>query len=938
MINYGLKQLDTNNFVVYSINEAKKELETKNEKFNNYFYVEKTDRSSNIIERYPQFINRIEEIEYIDGSKYKKIYLSKPIFECKDLIYGLKNYDCKIFENDISIESQFIFEKKIEILKDGIALNEIPYVVFDIEVETSPGVFPTPERNFIFYIGAKGVNISGENVSFYKSVADFEQNSDKYKNAEERLLDSFIEFINVNKFVILSGYNVFNFDINFIYERLKKYNKKFLFSNGELILDESYADKSGLTRHPAGGKKNIIKYKKFISTSGGAIFDLYFFMYRMPVSLQEIRYKYGSLTLKNVADYFNVLKIEKREMIEGSAIYTTFITDPLRVKEYLKDDVESTCKLYEKFASTMLFLSNIANVSVSRIFDMSPTKILESALMKNIKQIGAFIPQKTYEKLAQDSIKNYGGGFTELHARGFFENVIKLDFTSLYPSIMLNWKIKPKNDSLGMFTKTLEILYRKRLSYKDEAKKLELDLVKHKYNGENELSELKNQISFYKSGSDALKILINVAYGLMGFRMGDKPASRFTDLDAAGKVTAIGRNIITSIEDILLKNGFILIETDTDGAYLTKENITYDEIINQAREFVDKINTEFRKLGVEFVSIDFEDSFNEMVSIKKKNYFLVSIEGETALLKMKGSKFVNSGDPEIQKIILRDIINDITVKKLGMEELNKKYNYLFISSPLLPEEDFITRFKEKPHLFVKIMRAKSLSSYTSKFDIMNKRILELYFRKYGYYPIEGTDIRYYYTAVGGEAQRDRIALADDMDARKIDYKKYLKEIKQKFIEIILDVFETELSNTEKIRVEDKGNVTVRKSTNNPYYSYLFEKDWMKRFFASITDKHKYEILTTINNHYIIGITNKSAFGVELPNLIFDKYDDNYVKFLEKKIHAMDNFERETLNKKFQLYQKTKNDKNSIDYIQLSNDLSEDEYFMFNSKKLNQLLA
>ena len=149
---------------------------------------------------------------------------------------------------------------------------------------------------------------------------------------------------------------------------MKKYNKRFIFNDDEIEFVESPEDKNGYSRHPIGGSKNVIKYRKFVSKKGRiAIFDIYYYLYRMPSTMQEIRYRFGSLTLKNVSDYYGLIKKEEREIIEGSEIYEIFIKDQKRVLDYLIADVESTHMLYEKFAPNMIFLANIANMPLEKI-------------------------------------------------------------------------------------------------------------------------------------------------------------------------------------------------------------------------------------------------------------------------------------------------------------------------------------------------------------------------------------------------------------------------------------------------------------------------------------------------------------------------------------------------------------------------------------------
>lgn len=928
---YNIKQVDWNKYNIFSIDEnGEITEETKN--FHNYFYTEKTTKAQDILDRYKNLILKVEPYKYeVEGVDYLKVFVNRPLQECRDLVYGLKNYGCKVYEHDITPEQQFIYENNIEILKENVMRTDIPYVVFDIEVETKPGVFPSPDRDFIFYIGAKGVNNKKEEVEFYRSVANYESDPANYEKAEEKMLDDFIKFLDDNKFIIISGYNIYNFDIYFIVERLKKRGKSFSFNGDEIVFEPDPRDKDGISRHPLGGTKNIIKYRKYVPKKGRlAIFDIYFYLYRMPSTMRDIRYEYGSLTLKNVAEYFNVMKKEERQMIVGDAIYDEFIKNPNIVKNYLVADVISTYMLYSKFIVNMLFLANTANMPLYKIFDASSTQILESALIKETKKEHLFIPPKTYEKISEEDIKNYGGGYTEIHAKGYFENVGKADFSSLYPSIMLDWNIKPKNDNFGIFTKTLEKIYTKRIEYKRKYKEI-TEMAEKPENYED-------LVTFYKSSSDALKILINSAYGLLGFRRGDVPASRFTDLTAASKVTAIGRNLITSVEDVLLKNGFTLIETDTDGAYITKLGLDRDTVAKQVAEMVDKINATFREIGKKFVKIDFEDMFDAMVSVKKKNYFLVEGGKDNPKIIMHGSKFVNSSDPPVAKEIVSSIVKDILVNKLSMEELDRKYNFLFISSPLKPEPDFISKYGSKPQSFLKVLRVKSLSDYNENIDIAAKRLLMLYYREHGFYPLDGTDISYYYTSMGGEAQRDKISLSSNMDPRKIDYKKYLKDIKQRIIEIILDVYDTELVDSQKVKIGERGKVEVKKSASNPYYSKLFDKDWMSKFFTKITDKRKQIILTTFRNHTIRGFSTKSIFGDKVINLIKPEWATAYYSYLEEKFNNMPENEKKNLISKYHIYSNAKNDPNSIAYIDIMNSITEDELIMFNTDSLVKLLV
>ncbi len=940
---YNLKKDEDNQFDYLLSYIEGNEVKTDKIHFDDYFVVQKTPEVEKEVmsDRNKAVIKNVK-IEKMNNKDYYKIYLNlplsyKPTPDEEDLHKQVKNFvyyniakKFKAYEYDVyPAIIKIIYENKIQFLKEDTKVEEVPYCVFDIETQTSGSEFPRPENNFIFYIGARGVNAEGKSVTFYKSVADYTDKQEEYGTiGENQMLIDFLKFLDENKFVILSGYNIYNFDLYFIDERLKLHGLKFAFNGDEIYLNRNPNRPDGTQRHPLVKFQNP-QYKQYVSKNGRiVIFDIFYYMFRTPTDRQNIKYKYGLVSLKNVSDYFGVLKKKERVLIEGTQIYPEFLKNPKHMTQYLVDDVESTHSLYVRFFPIMLFISNYSNIELSSVFDASSTQILERALYKNMKKKDLYIFPKSNKSYSEAEIRSFGGGMSKLHATGYYRNVIKTDFSSLYPSIMLDWNIKPEDDENNVFIDTLRGLYTERIGYKKEAKKLDAK--------ENKTEEDKIKVSNYKNYSAALKILINSAYGLLGYRSWQdksKPGSRFSNITAATQVTAIGRNMITSVEDVLLKNGYTLIETDTDGVDFTDLNInSKSELKENVVKLVNEINKSFKDLGKTFASLDIESLDDGMISMKKKNYITFDINPDGSLdISSHGSTLVDSRKPRIIKETVANIIQYM-IEAPSLEAVMKKFNFFFISSPLKKEKDFITYCnKFEPSDFFYNINVKEKSSYKNeKLDIEQKVLLDKYIKKYGIEPTADLQLQYFKSTEGVKA-REKDELSENFDRNLLDYRTYLKEIKKVFITLLLYMYNLQLVKDTNVTFMKKDNKVLIKDTNvsNPYTDdAVFDKNWYKKIFVDLADEKRHDVVTTINNHKIVG-DNGSFFRPLLKNLVYPP-SALYKTFLDKTVKDLS----EDRIKKLKIYyygnEYSKLKDNSEEKIMIQKDLSDDELYLFDT--------
>lgn len=179
---------------------------------------------------------------------------------------------------------------------------------FDIECKSEDGSFPQPQRENDKVIQI-GITMSrfGESECYYKHLLSLKKTSDiegatvEWFHTEEDLLLGFTKIIRKLNPDIITGYNIFGFDFNYLMERSKKLEISHKFSRLSRVNNEmSEWVEAGLSSAALG--TNILKYYKM---TGRVIIDL--------MKVVQRDYKLSSYKLDSVASYFireTILTIE----------------------------------------------------------------------------------------------------------------------------------------------------------------------------------------------------------------------------------------------------------------------------------------------------------------------------------------------------------------------------------------------------------------------------------------------------------------------------------------------------------------------------------------------------------------------------------------------------------------------------------------------------
>ena len=450
------------------------------------------------------------------------------------------------------VEQYMIYSGK-RLFKGYDNYDDLKRLQFDLETQ---GL--NPEIHAIDQIGIR------TNKGFKKIITVTGEGLERKKNE----LDAIIEFLSIlakEKPDVIAGHNSENFDWNFIIVRCQKLGT----SLEELSLNffkHPIFKKNKETVLKLGGE---VEYYKPTVMWGHNIVDSLHAVRRA----QAIDSNMKLANLKYVTRYLK-LKKENRVYVPGNKIGSIWLeTDnvyafndtngdwykisdqrPLTegyvetsgkyiVERYLLDDIWETDKVELKLNESNFLIGKMLPTTFQRACTMGTAGIWKLILLawcyENTLAVPAFAPSKRFT-----------GGLSRLLKVGYADRVVKLDYNSLYPSIILTWNIGSKLDISNSMLMMLEYVLTQREKYKDlkgqaENKSKELKNKLANFDGtEADKHRLKEEIRYWEAEASAndkkqlpLKILANSFFGSFGapdvFPMGD--------VVCAEKTTCIGR-------------------------------------------------------------------------------------------------------------------------------------------------------------------------------------------------------------------------------------------------------------------------------------------------------------------------------------------------------------------------------------------------------------
>ncbi len=583
---------------------------------------------------YPFFF--LSDKSYIEGF-YKKFWIKKLngnnfyqyVCAFEDLTdmwnavrFILRNYSIK---NNVKIESytdtdiiylrpdpvhQFLIQTGITLFK-GMEFNDVYRIQLDIETY-SKHRFSNPKR-----IEDRIIVISLTDNRGWEYVIDGR------RKTEREMLIELVEIIREKDPDIIEGHNILNFDLPYLIERAELNDVKL-----------------SLGRDGSEPKMTTTTYDRETVFTGIEIYGRHIIDTLILVQLYDfVKRELESYSLKYVARYFDIAS-KDRVYIPGEQISWYWDNNPDALIKYALQDAHETRKLSELLTPPYFYLSQMVPFSLFQVIKSGSSSKIESMLVRAYLRRRHSIPKP-------DIGFQTTGGYTDIFYTGVFENVAHADIESLYPSIMINFKIAPKKDELGIFIQMLESLTKMRLE------------AKHKMKN----ATTPEERSKYDAIQSSFKILINSFYGYLGYSR-----AIFNDYESADKVTSTGQKILKQLISEITKQGGKVIEADTDGIYfIPPEGFSTEK---ECEEFVKRVASTLPE-GINFV---FNGIYKKMLSYKKKNYALLDKNGN---IEIKGASLISRGMEPFARKYISECIKFLLNNEI--EKIHELYKSLFKS-------------------------------------------------------------------------------------------------------------------------------------------------------------------------------------------------------------------------------------------------------------------
>jgi DNA polymerase elongation subunit (family B) len=338
----------------------------------------------------------------------------------------------------------------------------------------------------------------------------------------------------------------------------------------------------------------------------------------------DYKREFPSWGLKPIIEFKGLVK-KDRQFYDASLIRHNW-ADPVereKIVQYGKDDSDDSLALYDIMCPSFFYYSQSIPKTFQQICWSATGSQINAFLVRSYLQEGHSIPVK-------EERRDYGGGIS-MGNPGLYEHVNKVDVASLYPSIVLTYKIyNRKKDPNANFLKMVEYFTKQRL--------------------ENKRLSKETKDPYYEALEQSQKIVINSAYGTLG-----TSGLNFNSFADADFVTAKGREILTKGMEWVENNEFTLVNVDTDSfSYSAGKRLTKEEF----DEHIASINSLFDK------GISWEDDgqYKAVLVVKAKNYALLSYNKKKPI-KIKGSGLKATTKEIALKELNDDVISTLLAKK-----------------------------------------------------------------------------------------------------------------------------------------------------------------------------------------------------------------------------------------------------------------------------------
>ena len=440
--------------------------------------------------------------------------------------------------------------------RDDIA----PFVVasMDIEAYSSTGKFPNAEvEGDVCFQIAFTLRRHGQADFFDKTCLCYKRTDTDLEGSrivnfetERDLLHGFRDYLIKHDVDVMTGWNIFGFDLEFIYQRaiMNGVDRRF-FDMSKLVDFKCEMVDKKLSSSALGD--NTLK---LLPMPGRYIFDLF----------HEVKrdHKLDSYTLNHVSKTF--LGDQKIDMSPKEMFVRFREEDPVKLREVAEYCIKDTLlphQLMDKLCSflNLLEMAKATWVPVNYLSERGQQIKVFSQITRQARLEGYLVPTLRYGQ-SQETYE--GATVLEAQTGAYYQPITALDFASLYPSIMMAHNLcystlvlNPRYDNLpGVTYESFTIgskVYRFAQNVPSLLPVILSDLKKFRKKAKLDMAGAQDpgMRNVYNGKQLAYKISMNSVYGFTGAAKGMLPC-----VAIASTVTCKGRSMIEETKNYVEKH------------------------------------------------------------------------------------------------------------------------------------------------------------------------------------------------------------------------------------------------------------------------------------------------------------------------------------------------------------------------------------------------
>lgn len=522
--------------------------------YNPYFYIKLSD-----IKKLPKEI-RYEHTSYknFNNQLLTRIFTELPK-QITPLRHELEENNIECYEADIRFTQRFLIDKNIKSsinIEGDYQIGEFTDRIYK-EPEITPIEF-TPQLK-TFSIDVESSNDLKKLYSIAIYSKDYKNtlliSNEKIKNteifsSEEELLERFKQIILEEDPDILTGWNFIDFDLNYLKNLFKKY--KIPFNLGRI-------------NQPCKIKLETDFFRTSKATIPGRIaID----------SLSLIRTSYISLKDYKLETASQQLLNEGKLTTDHSDIEKWFNTNKQKLVNYNLKDAELVIKILEKTGVLKLTIlrSLLTGMHLNRV--SASIASFDSLYLRELKKLQIVAPSAQFKQKTAP----LKGGYVKQSIPGIYDNVIVLDFKSLYPSLMCTFNIDPLS-YLGN-KKQKDSITNPYKTYFKKQQGILPKILQDLWVARDKIKKQKDKIASF-----AIKTTMASFIGVLG-----NPYCRFFNPDLGNSITHSGQFFIKHTESFLQKKGYNIIYADTDSLFIVPKVESSKEAEKLGKKLESEVN------------------------------------------------------------------------------------------------------------------------------------------------------------------------------------------------------------------------------------------------------------------------------------------------------------------------------------------------------------